>query len=145
MSAYLFMSLDCQIIFFLVGDGLIKNTRQYFAEQPRDHKDQDYNKYSRREVEKKTAGCDYCDKKAVNTHFLKAHHVFPDKAVVSQHGTEHFSKLLQDQYRKYAGEKEQQAERIIIFCKVVVESAVKLNAQGKCGNYDNSCVKHGVQ
>ena len=128
----MFISLDRQIVFFLVGDGFIKNARQYFAEQSGDHKNQNYNKYSRRKVEKKAAGRNYCDKETVDAHFLKAHHVFPDKAVVSQHGAKHFSKLLQNQHRKDAGEKEKQAERVIIFCKITVESTIKFNRRRNC-------------
>lgn len=83
-----------QIIFFLVGDGFVKNTCQNLAEQPGDHKDQNYDKHRRGQIEKKAACRYYCNEKAVNAHFLKAHHVLPDKAVIVQHGAEHFPKLL---------------------------------------------------
>ena len=66
----------------------------YLAEQSGNHKDQNHDKYRRSQIEKKAACRNYCNEKAINAHFLKAHYVLPDKAVVVQHGAEHFPKLL---------------------------------------------------
>ena len=85
-----------QIVFQFVGNCLVKNACQHFAEQSGDHKDQNHDEYSRCEIEKETAGCDHRDKKAVNTHFLQTHYIFPDETVIVQHGAEHFAELLED-------------------------------------------------
>ena len=137
--------LNGQIVFQFVGNGFVKDAGQHPAEQPGNYKNQNHNKYRRCKIEKKAAGRNHRNKKAVNTHFFKTHHIFPDKAVIVQHGTEHFSQLFQNQYRKNAGEEEKQAERVVVFFKVAVESSIKFDAQRKCGSHNDSGIKHQIQ
>ena len=56
---------DRQIVFFLVGDSLVKDTGKYFAEQSCNYKNQDNNKNSRCHINEQTAAGDQCDQKAV--------------------------------------------------------------------------------
>jgi len=86
--------LNGKVVFQFVSDSLIKDLGKHLTEKAGDHKDQNYDKHRRGQIEKKAACRYYCNEKAVNAHFLKAHHVLPDKAVIVQHGAEHFPKLL---------------------------------------------------
>lgn len=136
---------DCQVIFFLVSDGLVKDTGQYLAEQSGDHKNQNDHKNCRCYIDEQAAAGDQCDQEAVGSHTVERNDIFMDKAVFVQDTPKYFAKLADDQDSQNAGEYKDDGQRPYILGEVGVISSIETDDKGYQNGGQDPGKEHEVQ